>query len=333
MPTGARKIEGYSDISEQILAEASIIREVSRKDITGTPGTTTVKVYVNELATIADYVPGTGVAISNDSSSYVTINNLKEKAVNEILDGFTVATAPADLIAQRLMAAMAAAGEQIDTDGFAKMGVDGTLADGTLAAAATAAGSFVVGQTYKVTQANSAGDATTIGCAAATAVVGELFTALTDGTGLTALEAKQILTPTVSTIYDDVLSLKLALDNAKAPQAGRSLTITPEMHNLMLDVDSKLVLDTSRGDRIQTDGFVGRLLGFNVFVSTLLPADVNMFATHERGFVFGMAWMRDVMLQDLNGSGTFIGDSAVQGRWAYVTGAVRPVLIQINKGS
>jgi len=274
MPTDARRIEGYSDISEQVLAQASIIRQVSRKDITGTPGTTTVKVYVNELATIADYVPGTGVAISADGSAYVTINNLKEKAVNEILDGFTVATAPADLVASRLVAAMAAGGEQIDTDGFVKM-----VADGTEVVAAAG------------------------------------------------------LKPTVSTIYTDILTLKQALDDAKAPQANRSLILTPEMYNFILNTDSKLVLDTARGDQIQTDAFVGRLLGFNVFVTTLLPAGTNIIATHDRGFVFGMAFMRDVMLQSLDGSGTFIGDSAVQGRWAYVTGAVRPTLIQINNGA
>ena len=84
--TTARKVEGFSEISEQVLAESSIIRAISRKDIVGTPGTTTVKVYVNDLATIADYVPGTGVAITQDGSSYVTINNLKEKAINEIMD-------------------------------------------------------------------------------------------------------------------------------------------------------------------------------------------------------------------------------------------------------
>lgn len=272
--TTARKVEGYSNISEEVLAEASIIRQVSRKDIVGTPGSTTVKVYVNELATIADYVPGTGVAISADGSAYVTVNNLKEKAVNEILDGFTVETAPADYVVQRLMAAMAAAGERIDIDGFTKMVADGT----TLVAAS--------------------GDA-----------------------------------PTVANIYSKVIALKTALDNAKAPQSKRNLIITPEVLGLMLDQASKLVLDTTRGDSIQTDGYIGRVLGFDVFVTTLIPSGTNMIATQERAFVFGMAFTREVMVQSLDGSGTYIGDAAVQGRWAYVTGAVRPTLIQLDKGA
>lgn len=269
----ARKVEGYSQISEEVLAESSIIRQVSRKDIVGTPGSTTVKVYVNELATIADYVPGTGVAISADGSAYVTVNNLKEKAVNEILDGFTVETAPADYVVQRLVASMGAAGEQIDSDGFAKMVADGTK--------------LVL----------PAGDAVS-----------------------------------AANIYAKVIALKVALDNAKAPQKGRALIITPEVQGFMLSVDSKLVLDTSRGDMIQTDGYIGRVLGFDVFVSTNLPTGTNMIALQERAFVFGMAFTREVKVQSLDGSGTYIGDAAVQGRWAYVTGAVRPTLIQIDNG-
>lgn len=270
----ARKVEGYSQISEEVLAESSIIRQVSRKDIVGTPGSTNVKVYVNELATIADYVPGTGVSLSADGSAYVNIANLKEKAVNEILDGFTVETAPADYVVQRLVAAMGAAGEQIDEDGFVKMVADGT----------------------KLVLA--AGDA-----------------------------------PSAANIYSKVIALKVALDNAKAPQKGRSLIITPEVQGFMLSADSKLVLDTSRGDMIQTDGYIGRVLGFDVFVSTLLPTGTNMIALQERAFVFGMAFTREVKVQSLDGSGTFIGDAAVQGRWAYVTGAVRPTLIQIDNGA
>lgn len=271
--TTARKVEGYSQISEEVLSESSIIKEISRKDIVGTPGSTTVKVYVNELATIANYVPGTGVAVSADGSAYVTVSNLKEKAVNEIMDGFTVETAPADYVVQRLMAAMAAAGETIDTDGFVKMEADGT----ELVAAAGAK-------------------------------------------------------PTVATIYDAIIDLKVALDIAKAPQKNRNLIMTPEMQGLILDQASKLVLDTSRGDSIQADGYVGKLLGFNVYVTSLLPAGTNLIACQERAFVFGMAFMTDVKVQSLDGSGTYIGDSAVQGRWAYVTGAVRPTLIQVNNG-
>jgi hypothetical protein len=273
MPTGARQVIGFSQISEQVLGQTSVIRTVANTEVEGAVGFETVKVYVNDLATIANYVPGTGVSITNDGSSYVDINTKKEKAINELLDGYTVETAPADLVASRLEAALVKMGEQMDEDAFTTM-----VADGTEAVADT-------------------GDK-----------------------------------PTSATIYTDILDLKLALDNAKAPRTGRFLIVTPEIENLLLDTDSKIVLNTERGDRIITEGFVGRLLGFEVYSTVLLPAGTNMIAGQRRGFAFKEGWKIPPRRQNLDGSGTYIGDSAVQGRIAYVYGAVRPTLLQIHNG-
>jgi len=110
-----RKITGYSDISEQVLHEQSIIRSVSNLDVQGSPGTTAVSVFVNALSTVATYTPGTGVSKTEDTSAYVVLANLKEIAVNEILDGFTVETAPADIIASRFAGAVGGLAESVDT--------------------------------------------------------------------------------------------------------------------------------------------------------------------------------------------------------------------------
>lgn len=273
MPTGARQIEGYSQISEKVLGQASIIRSVANLEVEGTVGFETVKVYVNDLATIANYVPGTGISISNDGSNYVDVDNKQEKAINELLDGYTVETAPADLVASRLEAALVQMGEQMDKDALAQM-----VTDGTEAVADTGA------------------------------------------------------LPTVATIYADILNLKKALDLAKAPREGRFLIVTPEMENLLLNTDSKVILNTARGDSILTDGFIGRLAGFDVFSTVLLPAGTNMVAGQRRGFAFKEGWKIPPRRQNLDGSGTFIGDSAVQGRIAYVYGAVRPTLLQVHNG-
>jgi hypothetical protein len=273
MPTGARQIVGFSQISEKVLGQASIIRSVANLEVEGTVGFETVKVYVNDLATIANYVPGTGISISNDGSSYVDIDNKKEKAINELLDGYTVETAPADLVASRLEAALVQMGEQMDTDALAQMVADGTVA--------------VSGSGPK---------------------------------------------PLVTTIYADILGLKKELDEAKAPREGRFLIVTPEMENLLLNTDSKVILNTQRGDNIITEGFVGRLLGFDVFSTVLLPSGTNIIAGQQRGFAFKEGWKIPPRRQNLDGSGQFIGDSAVQGRIAYVYGAVRPTLIQVHNG-
>ena len=274
MPTGARRITGYSDISEQVLFQESIIRSVSNMDVMGTPGTTAVSVYVNALATVATYVPGTGVSKTNDASAYVVLANLKEIAVNELLDGYTIETAPADLVASRFGGAVGGLAESVDT---------------TTLAAVVAGGTELVA----------------------------------------AAGAKPIDT----TIYADILALKKALDDAKAPRTGRSLIITTEMEALILDVDSKLVLNTDRGDRILMDGWIGRIAGFDVYGTTLLPAGTNLVAMQKRGFGFKDNWKIEPRLQSLDGSGQFIGDSAIQGRLAYNYGAVRATLIQVNNGA
>lgn len=274
MPTGARKITGYSDISEQVLYQTSIIRNVARTDVMGTPGTTAVSVYVNALATVATYVPGTGVSKTNDSSAYVVLSNLKEIAVNELLDGYTIETAPADLVASRFEGAVGALAESVDTVALAALESGGT----------------------------------------------EL---------IAAAGAKPIDT----TIYADVLALKKALDKAKAPRMNRSLIIDPDMEALMLDVDSKLVLNTDRGDRILQDGWIGRVAGFDVYSTTLLPTGTNIIAMQQRGFAYKDNWKIEPRLQSLDGSGTFIGDSAIQGRLAYNYGAIRATLIQVNNGA
>ena len=99
------------------------------------------------------------------------------------------------------------------------MYADGTIASGTFSTTEIAIGSLVVGNRYKVKTANSGGDATVVGCAASTAVVGEEFTALTDGTGVTGLVSYAEAVPTASTVAADILSLKQALDDAKAPRS------------------------------------------------------------------------------------------------------------------
>ena len=270
----ARKLDGYYDISEQVLAETSIIRQVSNGEGVVSPTGTQAKVYVNELGTVEDYVPGTGITPNADGSDYVTVNNFKERGINEILDGFTVEAAPADYVVSRFTANIAAAGEDDDTIGFAKL-----VADGTEVVAAAGA------------------------------------------------------KPVVGTIYTDILALKLALDNAKAPQMGRSLILTPEMHNLMLQVDSKIVLNTQRGDNIQASGWVGSFLGFQIYVTTLLPTGTNIIALQARGFYFKDLWMKPVSIVSLDGSANYYGDSAIKGRFNNISGAVRPTLIQLNNGA
>ena len=270
----ARDILGYSQISEQVAKQESIIRNVSNLEIQGTPGSTTVSVYVNALSTVATYVPGTGVTATNDTSAYVNLGDFTEVGISEIIDGYTIESAPADLVVSRLYAAISAMDEQIDTDALAVM--------------------------------------------------------ITDGTELVATGSAA---PVDSTVYADILLAKTALDTAKAPQRDRSLLITPALLRLMLDQDSKLVLNTPAGDAIQQDGYFGRVLGFDVYMTTLMTAGTNFIAMQKRGFAFGDSWVKTPAIVSLDGTAEFYGDSCIKARNAYVYGAVRPTFIQVNNGA
>lgn len=273
MATGARKLEGYSNISEAVLAEKSIWKEIVRHDVLMNADATSMKVYVNEGVLDQTYVPGVGVSVSNDGSSYVTINNLEEKAMNEILDGFTVDTAPEDHVMQRFNAAVETRGESEDTKVFAGM---------------------VAGGTELVAPAGAK--------------------------------------PTPTTIFQNIADLGEALDNVKAPQSGRKLVITPAIRAMITNRDSGIVLDTDKGDRVLSEGWIGRFYGFDIYMTTLMPAGTNMVASQVRGYAAKEVYKVDPKVQDISGSGQFIGDAAIQDRVAFLDGIVRAELVQINNG-
>lgn len=330
-----RVLVGYSQVGAEALAQESIIRNISFNDGTLPQGAVSAKVFVHGLSTIQSYVAGTGVTPTTDGSDYVTVSNLKDEAINEMFDGLSVeaAYASGDYVAKRYDAAIKARAEQDDTTGFTKMIADGTEVAGTFGTVDVTITNFVVGKVYKVTAANSSGDATVIGCAAATAVVGEIFTALTDGTGLTALKGVAVIKPTAATIYANILSIKAALDAAKAPRSGRYLLVNSEMENLMLSPDAKVILAEPGSKMQQVEGAVGRLLGFNIFSSVLVPSGTNMIGGHASAFYFKDIFRQEARIVSLDGSEKHVGDSALKQRLASISGAVRPTLIQINKGA
>jgi len=322
-----RKVTGYSDISEGILVQESIIRAVSNLDIEGTPGFTAVSVLVHAAMSVAAYLPGTGISTEDDTSAYVVLANGVEIGVNEVLDGFTVETAPVDLIVKRLAAAVGAIGESIDTAAMAIMEAGGT---DYVASSSVAAGSLVLGTWYIVETANSAGAGTTLaGTAANIAVVDEVFQAIGVGTGMTAFTVVAAA-PFAVNAYTDILGASKKLNDAKAPRSGRSLIISTRVEQELLDTDSKLVLNTDRGDRLLQDGWIGKVAGFDVYVSTLLPSGTNYIALQKRGFAFGYNWKIEPTVNPLFNA--HIGDSAVQARFAYNCGVVRATLIQLQQG-
>lgn len=333
--TTVRVLAGYTQVGKEALAQESIIRNISFNDGTLPEGAVSAKVYVHGLTTIQDYVAGTGVTPTTDGSDYVTVSNLKDRAINEKFDGLSVeaAYAKTDYVAKRYDSALKARAEDDDTIGFAKMYADGTVATGTFSTTEVTITNLVVGNRYKVKTANSGGDATTVGCAAATAVVGEEFVALTDGTGVTGLVSYAQAVPTATSVAADILSLKAALDAAKAPRSGRYLVVDSSIENLLLTATAGIVLAEPTSKMQQVEGSIGRLYGFDIFSTVLLPTGVNMIAGHPDAFYFNDIFRHEARIVSLDGSANYVGDSALKQRVASISGAVRPTLIQINNGS
>ena len=61
-----------------------------------------VKVRKSGAATVVDYDKTNGVALTEGASQWITITNFKDKAVNEIIDGYNAAAVPDGLVADRL---------------------------------------------------------------------------------------------------------------------------------------------------------------------------------------------------------------------------------------
>lgn len=88
--------------------------------------------------------------------------------------------------------------------------------------------------------------------------------------------------PTASTIYGYFTTAGQLLDEANVPSMDRWVVIPPWMKKMLLD-SGEFTADTSLGDGVKVNGQLGRVSGFNVFVSNNVP---NTTATKYK-VIFG----------------------------------------------
>lgn len=146
---------------------------------------------------------------------------------------------------------------------------------------------------------------------------------------------------TESNAYKLALEAKRVLSRKGVPADGRFMIASPEyMEVLMLDEHF-----IKRGDLSQElvqQGVVGRIAGFNVFESNNTDYESTTRVSGKKTtteFICGhpnwchrvMEWQVPVHLQDLNGSGKFIGASAVQGRKIYGVTVSKPQTLYIKR--
>lgn len=237
----------------------------------GNPKAGTVKVPVRDTeVAIGDYSKTDGATATHGDTAYIPVAVDKDKAVNEVIDGFDAAAVPDNLVADRLDSAAYSLALQIERD--------------------------------------------------ATSVLEDAATTFGDTTALAP-----------ETIYSTIVDVRTAMSKAHVPNDNRRwLLVSPETYALILKAP-EFIKASTLGDTVVQTGAQGRIAGFNVFEDTTLSATTDFIAGHPDWCCRVNEWSVPVHLQDLNGSGKYIGASAVQGRRIYAHAVTKKKILQIKK--
>lgn len=130
----------------------------------------------------------------------------------------------------------------------------------------------------------------------------------------TEIEDKTALTKT--TAYDAVVDAFTKLSDADATLENRWIIVKPSVNALLLK-STDYVKQSNLSQEIVATGAIAQVAGFNVHVSNNLPEGVEFIAGHKDYCTRVNEWAVPVHLVDLEGSGQYIGASAVQGRIVY----------------
>ena len=125
---------------------------------------------------------------------------------------------------------------------------------------------------------------------------------------------------TAATVYNTIVDARALLSNAYVPLDGRFLLVTPDVYTLLLKDTDHFIHATQLGDQVIASGAVGRIAGFTVYEDATLVganAKIDFIVGHPNWCCRVEEWQVPVHVQDLAGSGTYIGASAVQGRKIY----------------
>lgn len=150
----------------------------------------------------------------------------------------------------------------------------------------------------------------------------ELTTAGTAFGNTTALTEK--------TIYANIVDARTQQSSIGVPTAGRWLLVSPDTYGLLLK-SPEFIKASDLGDAVVQTGAVGKIAGYTVFEDSTLGENVEYVAGHTNWFAVIDEWAVPVHLQDLSGSGDFIGASAVQGRKVYAYKVTKGQTILVKK--
>lgn len=269
MPTNHEAQKRYSDLvlakvrAELVLADGFVFNN----DYEGSPTAGAVKIPVrDDEVAVSDYDKANGIQVTHGATTYTTLVIDKDKAINELIDGFDAAAVPDNLVADRLDSGGYSLAQQLDRDG-------GTV--------------LLAGATVKnVTQLTS------------------------------------------ENIYATIVEIRADMSKANIPNDGkRYLLVTPDTLSLLLTCP-EFIRSTSLGDETVENGVVGKIAGFKVKEWNDTTANLAMLAGHPKFATRAMEWKTAVHVQDLAGSGNYIGACSVQGRNVYGHKVLRSAAIR-----
>ena len=146
---------------------------------------------------------------------------------------------------------------------------------------------------------------------------------------------------TESNAYKLALEAKRVLSRNGVPAEGRFMIVSPEYLEVLM-LDEHFIKRGDLSQEMVQAGAAGKIAGFNVFESNNMDYENTTRVASKKTtteFICGhpnwchrvMEWQVPVHLQDLNGSGKYIGASAVQGRKVYGLKVSKPQTLYIKR--
>jgi len=122
--------ERYSPLILAKLRASLVLKDgvIFNNDYEGSPSAGSVKIPVRDTeVVVGDYNKASGIAPGSGTTTYQTMLITKDKAVNEIIDGYDAASVPDGIVAERLDSAGYSLAKQIDSDGAAILLANGLV--------------------------------------------------------------------------------------------------------------------------------------------------------------------------------------------------------------
>lgn len=274
--------ERYSNMVLAKLRKELVTRDnyIFNNTYEGDPKAGKVKIPVRGEVNVKDYDKANGIAGETGSTTYKDLSIDKDKAVNEIIDGYDAVAVPDGIVADRLDSAGYALASTVDQDSIKALETKGTI-----------------------------------------------------------LDSKTALTK--SNIFGTILEVGAKMTRAGVPTRGRWLIVAPESKSLLLR-DPEFIKQGDISQELVAQGAFGQIGGFTCFESAnTMFEDTTVVGSKKTTteFIAGhplfasrvMEFSVPVHLQDLGGSGTFIGASAVQGRLVYGVDVTKPEAIFVKR--